>query len=200
MKHPLANDANGNPIDVPERAAAWRLRRGGGRRGRPRNVYDPDTGRQLERPLNITIDDLIDLGLSAGRYRLEAIDADGLLIPGVVAFTEISPEAIADAAEDDEPDDNAGERAHSDQLLETVKSQSQTLCEVVKSLAHGFNPVSAPMPVYMPAPSGKEDAAGANNQLAQLGQIIDQAVKAWAMFQQVKGAGAAAAAAAGGAP
>src|SRR5687767_10910174 len=96
--YPLANGANGEPLDVPENAVAWRVRRGGGRRGRPRIVFDNETGRQLEVSIHATIEDLVDCGCPAGRYRLEAVDKDGRLIPGIVAVTEIP----ADAGDDDE--------------------------------------------------------------------------------------------------
>ena len=52
----LARDADGNPLEVPAGAKAWRVRRGGGRRGRPRSVFDNETGRQLEIPLDATIE------------------------------------------------------------------------------------------------------------------------------------------------
>src|SRR5579859_8116350 len=93
-KFPLANDADGNPLEVPANAVGWRVRRGGGRRGRPRIVFDNESGRQLEVPLDATINDLVDHGCPPGRYRLEAFDGDGKLITGCVAVTEISMEAV----------------------------------------------------------------------------------------------------------
>lgn len=92
-QYPLANDPGGNRIEVPPEAAAWRVRRGGGRPGRPRVIFDGETGRQLEVPLAATVNDLIEKGLPPGRYRLEGIDADGNVIPEVVAVTEISVDA-----------------------------------------------------------------------------------------------------------
>src|SRR5437870_3069496 len=56
LRFPLAFDANGNPVKVPAHARMWRVRRGGGKRGRPRNVFDATTGRQLEVPLGASID------------------------------------------------------------------------------------------------------------------------------------------------
>src|SRR5947207_332217 len=85
QKYPLAFDHDGNPIAIPEGAVAWRVRRGGGRRGRPRPVFDQDTGRQVEVELNATIDDLIDAGCKPGRYRLELVDAEGRLLPAAPA-------------------------------------------------------------------------------------------------------------------
>jgi hypothetical protein len=89
VKYPLAFDMDGNPITMPPEATSWRVRRGGGRRGRPRPVFDQETGRQLEVPLEATIEDLIDAGCKPDRYRLEAVDADGRLIPDVVAIIEL---------------------------------------------------------------------------------------------------------------
>src|SRR3954467_6272608 len=87
---PLASDPNGNPIAVPATAVAWRVRRGGGRRGRPRNVFDAETGRQLEVPLGASLDDLVDAGCVADRYLLYPIDVEGKVLDGVVAVTEIA--------------------------------------------------------------------------------------------------------------
>src|SRR3954470_24587166 len=104
MRYPLANDANGNPLDVPETAAAWRVRRASGRPGRPQNVYDPETGRHLEGPLHGAVDDLREAGCGPGRYRLEAVDADSkLLTPSIVAFTELVPDGERGEAEISEP-------------------------------------------------------------------------------------------------
>ena len=89
-RYPLANDQHGDPLDVPDEAVAWRVRRANSRPGRPQNVYDPETGKQLEISLDATIDDLRDQGCGPGRYRLDAVDTDGKTIAGVVAFTEIA--------------------------------------------------------------------------------------------------------------
>jgi hypothetical protein len=121
-RFPLATDANGNPLDVPAEAVAWRVRRGGGRRGRPRIVFDNETGRQLEVPLESTIDDLVDHGCPAGRYRLEAVDRSGHLLPGIVAVTEIPVEALA--VEDD--GQAAGNGDPMARMLQAVERQSDT--------------------------------------------------------------------------
>src|SRR4051795_1901004 len=89
-RYPLAFDSNGNPVKVPENAVAWRVRRGGGRRGRPRNVFDASTGRQLEIALGASIEDLMETNVPADRYLLYPVDAQGSLIPGIVAVTEVT--------------------------------------------------------------------------------------------------------------
>jgi hypothetical protein len=48
LRYPLAFDSSGNPLTLPDEARMWRVRRGGGRRGRPRNVFDPQDGPPLE--------------------------------------------------------------------------------------------------------------------------------------------------------
>ena len=84
-RYPLALDDKGDPIAVPPEAVAWRVRRLTGRRGRPSALYLD--GRPLEIPIDGDVDDLEEAGCHEGRYRLEAVDADGRLIPGVVALT-----------------------------------------------------------------------------------------------------------------
>src|SRR6185312_13249257 len=101
VRYPLAFDANGNPIELPPEAVKWRVRRGGGRRGRPRHVFDAETGRQLEIPLTATLDTLIDAGCTADRYLLYPVDGEGHLIGGIIAVTEIAEGA------DGEPDPTA---------------------------------------------------------------------------------------------
>ena len=142
---PLANDIDGNPIDVPESAAAWRVRRRAGR-GRPQAVFDPATGAQLEIQLEATVDDLRPFG--PGGYRLDAIDEDGSVIEGVVAYTEVHDigevrrrnAAVA-------PDDHFG------RLIAALEHMADTNCRALEALANAFGPVS---PRYEP-----EDLQGA---------------------------------------
>jgi hypothetical protein len=96
-QYPLAYDADGNPLAVPEGATSWRVRRGG-RRGRPKLVFDAETGRQLEFPITATFEDLLEAGLPGDRYRLEAVDASGRNLPNVIAIIEV-PESEEEAAE-----------------------------------------------------------------------------------------------------
>lgn len=77
---PLAVDNRGNPIDVPEEEAAWRVRRRTG--GRPKMVVGPDR-QPLLLPLDTTADDLGDM-LGPGSYRLDAVDEDGDVLDCVV--------------------------------------------------------------------------------------------------------------------
>ena len=86
MRVPLGHDAQGEVIDVPDRATAWRVRRHSGGRGRPGLVYGRD-GSPLVVPIAATAGDLRDEGVSAGTYRLEARDAEGRPLAGTVAIS-----------------------------------------------------------------------------------------------------------------
>jgi hypothetical protein len=52
-RYPLANDANGDPLELREDPVAWRVKETPEKAGRPRSIFDPDTG--LENPLTSTI-------------------------------------------------------------------------------------------------------------------------------------------------
>ena len=49
--YPLAFDANGEPLDVPSHAVAWRVRKLAKKAGRPKVIFDAETGRPLEKDL-----------------------------------------------------------------------------------------------------------------------------------------------------
>lgn len=155
QKYPLANGVDGNPLEVPEHAVAWRVRRGGGRRGRPRVVFDSDTGKQLEVPLTAGIDELVARGCPPGRYRLEAIDRGGQTIPGIVGVTEVFHTEIGDD-HDDEP-------VRHDSLLERqmqlIEEQNLVLFRVIDAMAGAFGTVQ---PTFCPpaatATTGAETA------------------------------------------
>src|SRR5438552_16869583 len=109
-QHPLAFDADGNPLTLPPEAKAWRVRRGGGRRGRPRSVFDPETGLKLDMPPGCRIEDLIDHGCAPDRYRLEAIDGEGRTIPGLLAIGEVPNGDDDDEAAAEDDGDTVGKR------------------------------------------------------------------------------------------
>jgi hypothetical protein len=95
-QYPLANDEEGNVVEVPAPAIGWLVRRHGGGRGRPGVVYDRG-GRPLVVPLDATGDDLRAAGCGAGAYRLDALGDDRRLL-GVTAYTELT-RASGDAEE-----------------------------------------------------------------------------------------------------
>jgi hypothetical protein len=174
-RYPLAFDSNGNPVKVPENAVAWRVRRGGGRRGRPRNVFDAETGRQLEVPLGASIDDLIDAGCPADRYLLYPIDAEGKLLPGLIAVTEV-PAGEADETQGSGP---TAEANLITQLLATVKAQSETLCRALEAATSGYGPVrpQMPAPVVLEQPS-RDDGGFKPEQIAQFAGVAKSVLDA----------------------
>lgn len=142
--YPLAFAADGSPLKVPPEAVAWRVRRGGGRPGRPRQVFNSETGRQLDVPLTSTIDDLIDSGCDPDRYRLEAIDHDGHVLLGATAVVEV-PSAGDDEAEIALSSD-AETIAHLRGIIaQLVTANSQTM----QAMASAFGTVR---PLHEPAP------------------------------------------------
>ncbi len=70
---PLARDATGNLVPVPEGTRAWRLCRHTG--GRPRVVHGPDR-EPLRVPLDVTPEDVLDL-CGPDTYRVYALDDVG---------------------------------------------------------------------------------------------------------------------------
>ena len=186
-RYPLAFDQNGNPLDVPAAAVAWRVRRGGGRRGRPRNVFNPETGLQLEVPLGATLDELINAGCEGDRYLLYPIDGDGRILPGVVGVTEVP------TSEEDDQEDSAQPRAVPDesyvgQLLATIKAQADALCRAIESTSSGYGNVRPPVPVTIeaPAPVAKDDGGAFKPE--NLATIMTMAKT---VFDALKGAGIA---------
>lgn len=70
---PLAHDADGHPIAMPDGAAFWMLKRQ--TTGRPKVILGPDR-RPLRLPLDTTEDEIAD-AYGSGTYRLDALDALG---------------------------------------------------------------------------------------------------------------------------
>ena len=134
QRFPLANDIDGNPLDVPEAAVAWRVRRRAGR-GRPQSVFDPATGAQLEIELDATVDTLRPFG--PGGYRLDAIDEDGAVIEGVVAYTEVH-----DAGETRRRNASVAPDDHFGRLVSALEHMADTNCRALEALANAFGPVS----------------------------------------------------------
>jgi hypothetical protein len=150
-KHPLAFDVEGNPLSLPPEAVAWRVRRGGGRRGRPRMVFDSETGRQLEIPVVAALDDLIDRGCPPDRYRLEAVDAEGRSIPGMVAIVEIADDREEEPAEE-KPRDATVDALR--EMTGLLRQAMDTQCRTVEALASAFGSVRPvePAPVVVAPP------------------------------------------------
>jgi hypothetical protein len=194
-RYPLAYDSNGNPLDIPATAVAWRVRRGGGRRGRPRNVFDGETGRQLEIPLGSTLDDLISTGCPADRYLLYPIDSEGRMLAGIVAVTEVPEGDDGDGDASLQPDDKSPLLALLVRQQATIERQNEQLARALESTVSGYGPVRPPAPIAptpimmeqpMPpsAPNGgfMESLLNAKpEQLMQFGMMVKQ------VFDMIKG-------------
>ncbi len=172
-QYPLANGPEGNPIDVPTEAVAWRVRRGGGR-GRPRTLIDGETGRPLELPLSSTIDDMADRGCPPGRYRLEAVDAAGQAIPGVVGITEVS-EALADE-EEGRPLGETGNASLLERQMQLIEQQNLVLFRALDAMSGAFGTVQPAFPP--PAPAASVPMPGFGGLAGFLANLKPEAVQA----------------------
>ena len=172
-RYPLANDADGNPIKVPPEAVAWRVRRGGGTRGRPRVVFDSATGRQLEVPLTVTVEELVERGCPPGPYRLEAVDGEGRIISGVVGVTELGSLGEAAAvSEEDEVEEDGEDGGFNGHLirrqLRTIERQNEVLFRAIDAMSSAFGPVRRVGPAIMgEATSGGEGDSGKSEKVVE---------------------------------
>lgn len=91
---PLARTLDGSPFVVTVDACAWRIRRWRvpGARGAPELVYGEDA-LPLEIPIDTAVGEFRELvGNRPGRYRLDAVDADGVDVPKAgPAYLQIDP-------------------------------------------------------------------------------------------------------------
>jgi hypothetical protein len=202
-RYPLAYDANGNPLTVPSGAVFWRVRRGGGRRGRPRNMFDAETGRQLEIPLGATLQDLIETNVPADRYLLYPVDAQGIIIPGIVAVTEVPRDEAEDEAVSDEPvglseDSKNPHIALLARQQQTIQAMAGELSKSLAAAVSGYAPVRpqapmAPTPIIMEQ-SAEPTAQQSNGVLDSIlnmkpEQMMQLAGFAKMMFDMIKGGG-----------
>ena len=141
-RYPLAFDLNGNPLQVPAHAVAWRVRRGGGKRGRPRNVFDTTTGRQLEIALGASIEDLASTNVPPDRYLLYPVDEQGSIIPGIVAVTEVTE---IDSEDEGEAEHVAAPSLPKDPWLAVLASFERTLASYEKNFAGQYEVINRAM-------------------------------------------------------
>lgn len=176
-QYPLANDASGNPLDVPAEAVAWRVRKLARRAGRPKVLFDVETGRPLELPLTVTFDDFVEQVNEPGRFRLEAVDGAGRLIPGCVAVTEV----VLDGEDGASMPRNAADAVpHLHQLIaQLVEANTQ----VMKAMASAFGSVQ-PQPMRIDSVAAAPLAPRAN---ANPMQALDAMREIGAMVNQVVG-------------
>jgi len=174
-QHPLANDANGNPLDVPPEAVAWRVRKLARRAGRPKVIFDAETGRPLELPHAVTYDDFVEQVNDSGRFRLEAVDGNGRIIPGCVAVTEV----VLDDEDDEQmmPRNAAEALPHLHQLIaQLVDANTQ----VMKAMASAFGNVQ-PQHLHLgsmgaPSVSPGGDGSKAVDAIERIGATITNVV------------------------
>jgi hypothetical protein len=191
---PLAYDVNGNPLELPPQAVAWRVRRGGGRRGRPRHVFDRESGRQLEIPLAGSLDNLLDAGCPPDRYLLYPIDGAGRVIEGILAVTEVPEGAI----EDDGGGAKQPATIEQSVMLATIREQGMTirhqadcLTRSLEATTAGYGrvrPMEAPPPVIVEqAPAEAPGGGFKPEQIAEFMGIARQFIE---MFRGGAGGGA----------
>ena len=180
--YPLANDANGSPIDVPDEAKAWRVRRLAKRAGRPKVIFDPESGRPLELPLESTIDDLAAHVGESGRYRLEAVDASGRYSPGCVAVTEL----VLDD-EDDEQQPIGTMTDVTPALVQLIAQLVENNTKVMQAMASAFGQVQPAPMLESVAATAPPPAAEKPFDMNQMMNMIGGA------FQYMKNAGPTAA-------
>jgi hypothetical protein len=175
--YPLANNANGNPLDVPPEAVAWRVRKLARRAGRPKVLFDVETGRPLELPLTVTFDDFVEQVNEPGRFRLEAVDGAGRVIAGCVAVTEV---VLDDEDGASMPRNAADAVPHLHQLIaQLVEANTQ----VMKAMASAFGSVQPqPMRIEPVAAARSVPAVNANPM-----QALDAVREIGAMVNQVVG-------------
>ena len=116
---PLARDADGNPIELPPGAAAWRVRRKTG--GRPRIVLGVDK-QPMQLPLSYSIVDLEDV-LAPAHYLLDLVGPKGEAL-GITIAVAIGQLVGSD---DDAGDENAAPVVPT--LLPTAGSETRLVLE-----------------------------------------------------------------------
>lgn len=181
--YPLARDTDGNPIDVPANATAWRVRKLAAKAGRPKLIYDNETGLPLELPLTASILELAEAVSEDGRFRLEAVDQQGRAIPNCVAVT-----AFEFPEEDAAPAPVAPSNMMEQLMCRLIDSNTR----VTEALASRFAMVP---PAVLPAPQANEPAPAVQNQSpfggAALAEVINQVLaQIMTRFGQPQPAGA----------
>lgn len=128
---PLARNAQGHPIAMPEGAAWWSIKRE--TRGRPQVIKGPD-GHPYRLALTATEEDLAET-FGPGTYRLDALDALGNVIDYVTTI-EVPDDGSDD--EEDEDDDRAGARGASTDLrfaLQTIVEMSRAQSDSLRAIS-----------------------------------------------------------------
>jgi hypothetical protein len=151
-RYPLANDSNGNPLDLPPEAAAWRVRKLARKAGRPKMIYDGETGRPLELPLAISFADFGESVNDAGRYRLEAVDGQGRLLSGCIAVVEVIFDDEDGVTEETK---TVKQSALPPEAMQLIAQLVDTNSRVMQAMASAFGQVhpTPQQPIVLPAPA-----------------------------------------------
>jgi len=174
--YPLANDANGNQLVVPVEAVAWRVRKLARRAGRPKVLFDAETGRPLEVAIDVTYEDFCSQVNESGRFRLEAVDGQGRIIVGCVAVTEV---VLDDEDEETALPRNAAESLpHLHQLIAHLVDANTQVMKAMASAFGNVQPVRNASRVELPVVSSGGPDAGSQviDTINQIGSSINQLV------------------------
>lgn len=117
---PLAVDPDGHPIELPETATAWRVRRKTG--GRPRIVLGVDK-QPVQLPLSYSLVDLEDI-LAPAEYLLDVVDAKGEAV-GITIAVSLSALRNADGQAEEPGENREGISA----MLPTTASDTRLVLE-----------------------------------------------------------------------
>ena len=171
---PLARDAQGNLVLVPDGTAAWRVCRQ--TTGRPKEIVGPDK-RALRLPLETTPEELADL-CGADVYRLYALDEVGKVIEyvGTVDVTREARELLRNGAAAEAslvpalrtaagPQPVSDLRFALEAMAQMMRVNSEALRAVTESQAESLKAIAAvrgffrnaPPPVPLQAVSDNED-------------------------------------------
>lgn len=170
---PLARDAQGNLLALPENTAGFRIRRHTG--GRPKTILAPDRS-PVRLPLDTTPEDVGEM-FGAGTYRLDAIDEIGQPLDYLTTLV-IGTEVGDTPSSSDAPPASGGAprpgaasdlrfaletitqitRAQSDSLRAIAEAQADWLKGLATAKALPRNGYSAPPPIVPPSkPDETED-------------------------------------------
>ncbi len=87
---PLAFDAAGVPLDLPVAARGWRVEKLTGKRHMTAELCYDECGSPLLVKLDYTAEDLVEDGMTPGRYRLVAVDSQFREVGAVAAICQIT--------------------------------------------------------------------------------------------------------------
>jgi hypothetical protein len=135
---PLAFNLQGDPIEVPEEAVGWRVRRlkAGDKGGAPELVYD--NGRPLILPLEATAEELIErVAGRPGRYRLDPVDSSGKPVRGGVPAYSLVEATALPSVERHRPDEVTTRLLVTVEQL--VRSQQEGMAALTGQMAQVIN-------------------------------------------------------------